>query len=82
MLTRCYTNIFTAQFALDMEAMEPLFSKVFGDLKVDPSQYWVMFSTPGNFGDNIKQQFMDLFINKFKVSFTPICTTISGNLFV
>lgn len=65
------------KYSIDWDSVPGLFDHVFHELKVDPSQYSIMFSIPTSFSDKIKSQFIDLFVNRFNVgAINMVCQTI------
>ncbi|XP_062617675.1 uncharacterized protein LOC134279321 isoform X2 [Saccostrea cucullata] len=55
------------KFSIDMSTIGAVFKKVFTDLKVEPSEYWLMISTPQNLGDKIRAGLMETLIDKYGV---------------
>ncbi|CAG5131460.1 unnamed protein product, partial [Candidula unifasciata] len=55
------------QFNIEVHLMKAIFDKVFHDLNVNPSDYWVMVSTPQNLGDPLKKGLMEILVDTLKV---------------
>ncbi|XP_055958179.1 uncharacterized protein LOC126827515 [Patella vulgata] len=52
-----------AIFTIDWKAIKIIFQKIIQELKINPSQYWVMLSTPQSLGDNLKEGLMNILID-------------------
>ncbi|ESO89889.1 hypothetical protein LOTGIDRAFT_164583 [Lottia gigantea] len=55
------------KFTIDWKVIKVLFQKIFTELKINPSQHWVMLSTPQSLGDNLKEGLMEVFINQYNM---------------
>ncbi|GFO44483.1 histone-lysine N-methyltransferase SETMAR [Plakobranchus ocellatus] len=55
------------QFNIEVQLMGAVFSKVFQELRVKPSDYWVMLSTPQNLGDPLKRGLMQTLVDELSV---------------
>ncbi|GFR79245.1 actin [Elysia marginata] len=56
------------KFNIEVHLMGAIFSKVFQELKVKPTDYWVMLSTPQNLGDPLKQGLMQRLVDELNVA--------------
>ncbi|XP_021342763.1 uncharacterized protein LOC110443095 isoform X2 [Mizuhopecten yessoensis] len=54
-------------FNVDTEVMPAVLQKIFTDLNIDPSKYWIMMSTPQNLADQLKAALFEILVGQFQV---------------
>ncbi|XP_069142440.1 uncharacterized protein [Argopecten irradians] len=54
-------------FNVDTEVMPAVLKKIFTDLNVDSTEYWIMMSTPQNLADQLKAALFEILIGQFRV---------------
>ncbi|XP_033746784.1 uncharacterized protein LOC117331917 isoform X2 [Pecten maximus] len=54
-------------FNVDTEVMPAVLQKIFTDLNVDCTKYWIMMSTPQNLADQLKAALFEILIGQFRV---------------
>ncbi|XP_060062979.1 uncharacterized protein LOC132543488 [Ylistrum balloti] len=65
-------------FNVDTEVMPAVLDKIFTDLNIDPSKYWIMMSTPQNLADQLKAALFEILIGQFRVK--GICMVMQSLL--
>ncbi|KAK3102537.1 hypothetical protein FSP39_012051 [Pinctada imbricata] len=66
------------KFGIDVETIDVVFKKIFSELGIDSTKFWVMISTPQNLGDKVRAGLMKILVDQFHVK--GVCMSMQALL--